>query len=551
MHLGLNGKKQYNCWIKLDGINLISRYMKYIPSMIIAMIMALPILCVIGYALAVDTAVWMRLWETRIFHLFINTSLLALTVTIGTILLGGLLAFLVERTDMPFRRAMKPLLVAPLITPCYIIAICYINFFGIKGLGEKLFSQFGLTVNFPSIYGFWGAAAVLILGTFPYVYTIVGASLNLLDPSFSEAARCLGIGRFQRMKRITLPLLFPSFSAGAILVMLYVLSDFGVVSLLRYQTFVNTIYEQMSGRYDYSTAAALSTLLIGITLLIFLLQEIMTQKKQYSSLMRKSQNSSLIQLQHFRIPALLFCLFILFIALIIPLGVLIYWLFQSARFSENLSHWNISFQELIQSGWNSLSIAAMAATAAVAFALPISYWVVRRPESVLGKILSWISQSGVALPGVLTALGITLVLSKIAPQWSFSIFALLFAFIVHFFAQSFQTTQAGLKQISKKMEESARLLGYSPMGTFWKVTRPLLTPSLLTAWVLVFLSTMRELPASLLLRPAGFDPLTVKVWIAASEGFYEQAAAPALMIILLSLPLVIIINNSWGVFQET
>jgi len=528
-----------------------SKLYQNLPSCIIAIFMVIPILCVLSNALNVNPVVWNRLWTHRIPFLLKNSIFLTCAVIGGTLILGTLLAFLVERTNLPFRNTFRALFITPMIIPCYITAICYINFFGIKGLGEKLFSQFGLTVQIPSIYGFWGAALLLIIGSYPYVYMIVRASLKNVNSTFSEAAQTLGVSKAQRLIQVTLPLLIPAFSAGAVLVGLYVLSDFGVVSLLRYPTFVSTIYEQMSGRYDFSTATALSSVLIVLTIGLFAFQESLQKRRHFTSPQTKPEMYKLIELRLLRIPAFLLAMSVVVIGLVIPLGILLYWFYHSTNVSQEIGLWSMSMRELIYSGLNSLSLSALVATITVILVLPLAYWTVRRPESLAGKLFSWIAQSGVALPGILTALGISILFGRIAPKLNFSILALVCAFLVHFFAQGFQFVRAGLKQIPAQIEEGSRLLGYSPFQTFWKITRPLLKPTLWTAWILIFLSSMRELPASLLLRPAGFDPLTVKVWNAASEGFYEQAAAPALLLILLSLPLTFLASKSTQELSNT
>jgi iron(III) transport system permease protein len=529
----------------------LGKFLRKGPAFLVAGMMVVPIIFVLSFAVKVDASIWERMWQIRIPDLLKSSLLLAFAVTCGALILGTTLALLIEQTDLPFRRVLRPLLVAPLITPCYIIAICYVNFFGINGLGERLLASCGFPIHLPSIYGFWGAAGILILGAYPYVYTIVGASLNKLDPRFSEAARCLGSGRIKRFCSITLPLLTPALTAGTVLAALYVLSDFGVVSLLRYRTFVNTIYEQMSGRYSYSTAAALSTVLMGFTLMLFVLQGTLTQQKQYISSKNRVHDLLLFKLGWLQGPVFLFVCSVIMVGLVIPVGILIYWCGQSFTDAQKVSVWGTSARELIHSGINSVSISAMVATAAILLALPLGYWCVRKPQSLLARFLGWLSQSGIALPGVLTALGLSLVLGRLVPKLNFSVTALFLAFLVHFFAQGFQTTCAGLAQVSERLEEGARVLGCSAWKTFWRVVRPLLNPALFTAWILVFLSSMRELPASLLLRPAGFDPLTVRIWIAASEGFYEQAAAPALLVVFLSLPLVVILIKNKYAYQTS
>lgn len=525
------------------GNSTINRYAGRAMAVITAITIATPVFYVLATAAKVDTVIWQRLFSTRIPQLLFNSLSLTFVVAIGAVILGGTLAFLTERTEMPFKRILKPLFIAPLITPCYIIAICYINFFGINGLGERIFVAIGLPIRLPNIYGFWGAATMLILGTFPYVYIIVAASLHRIDPRFFEAARCLGAGRIKRIFKVGIPLLLPAFSAGAALAALYVLSDFGVVTLLRFKTFVNIIYNQMNSYYNYTSASALSSILIILTMIVLLIQEKATQQKQFAAVQNRIYETPPTKLGVLKWPLFIFGLLIITVSLLIPLGILIYWFAQSLITDSPLTQWGNDFGAIWQSSLNSISLSAVTATVAVGLSLPLSYWSVRQSNSKAGKFITWTAQSGMALPGVLTALGVSLILNKIAPQLTFSVPALFFAFLVHFFAQSLQMTNAGLAQITKDLEDEARVLGAPAFKTFWKITRPLLNPALAAGWVMVFLSCMRELPASLLLRPAGFDPLTVKVWIAASEGFYEQSAAPALMIIVLSLPIVVILSH--------
>jgi len=517
-----------------------------IPVFMVAVLMAIPLFMVIISAVKVDGALWVKLWQNRLPRLFLNSVLLIITVTTGSLILGSLLSWLTERTDMPGRRWIKPLLTAPLIIPCYIIAICYTGFFGIHGLFEKLLTPMFGEVQIPNIYGFLGATCILIIGTYPYVYTILSAALRRLDPTLSETAKCLGASGPKRFFLVTLPLLAPAYLAGTTLVALYVLSDFGVVNLLRYNTFVNAIYEQMSGRYNFKVASALSLILVMLTIVFLIIQEWTAGRRRFFTSSPRIGTYSTFHLGSYRYPSMIFALFIVVLGLIIPIGILIYWFSQSFVSTGQAVLWKTPLGELIMSGINSISVSALAATIAVIIALPLAYWTVRKSESRLSVASSWMSQSGIALPGVLIALGLTLALNNVFPKLSFSVFAIISAFIIHFFAQGFQAIRSGFTQITVKIEESSRILGAKPFQTFWQVTRPLLKSSIWAGWILVFLSSMRELPASLLLRPAGFDTLTVKVWNAASEGFYEQAAEPALLLILLSLPLVLIVLYRQG-----
>ncbi|MFT5387097.1 MAG: iron(III) transport system permease protein [Lysobacterales bacterium] len=508
--------------------------------------MIIPLGFVVGSAFGVDAAVWQKLLARRIPQLMLNSTLLVTFVCLASVILGGGLAFLVERTTLPFKNFFRTLLIAPLITPCYIIGICYINFVGKNGLAEKWLSGIGLDITVPSFYGFWGASFILVLGIFPYVFTLVSSAMHTFDPRFSDSAKCLGLNAWQRLIHVSIPMLIPALSASVILVGLYVLSDFGVVSMLRYPTFVSVIYEQIASRYDFQSAAALSTVLVMFTLVFFLGQEVLTYRKEFSSLKIKVFNQKKYVLGAWLAPTIILISLIVIFSLVVPITVLIYWFIKSTHLASETQVWVTPFKEILRSGLNSLSISALVATVAVVLALPIAYLRVRTPNSKFTRVLTWMAQSGLALPGVLVALGVSLVITKTIPSLTYSIFALFFAFLIHFFAQTYQTMFAGLTQISKQFEESGRMLGCSSFQTFWHITRPLLLPSIMTSWILIFLSAMRELPASLLLRPAGFDPLTVKVWIAASEGFYELAALPALCVIILSLPMVILVSKGSG-----
>ena len=510
----------------------------WVPSALIALFMAAPLAYLLYQGLSVEPELWLRLWRTRLPQLLLNTFALTATVTMGALALGLLLAWLVERTDLPGRRLLKPLLIAPLILPCYLVAIVYAAFFGKAGLLEKFFLSLGLRADVPNLYGFGGAALVLILATYPYVYTIVGAALKRLDPALEEAARVSGAGRLKTFWRVTLPLLFPALSAGGALAALYVLSDFGVVSTMRYQTFITAVYVQMTGRYELGAAAALSVVLIAFTVFVLWTQGFLLSQRRYAPEKPLGRTFAPAQLGLFKCPVLM----VLGAGLLLPLGVLVYWLFEGlpALFNHKTAAiWGTSGAALARYALNSFTASAAAATLAIGLGLPLAYLTVRYRS---GQGLGWLAQAGVALPGVLVALGLAFVLQRFVPVLYFSAGAVVLAYVVRFFPQAVQSLQAGLQQIPIRLEESARLLGNSPLFVFWRVTRPLLTPALLAGWTLVFLNALRELPATLLLRPAGFDTLPVRVWIASSEGFYAQAAPAALLLVGLSVPLLFLLS---------
>ncbi|OGF53638.1 MAG: hypothetical protein A2Z21_05310 [Candidatus Fraserbacteria bacterium RBG_16_55_9] len=510
----------------------------WLPSALIALGMAVPLVYLLYQASSVAPDVWARLLQTRVPGLIVNTLLLTGLVTIGALGLGLLLAWLVERTDLPARKILRSLFIAPLIVPCYLVAICYAAFFGANGLLEKMLQSFGWEMSVPSIYGLGGAAFVLILATYPYVYVIVRASLERFDSTLLDAARACGASRVRAALRITLPLLVPALSAGGVLAALYSLSDFGVVTTLRQQTFVSVIYQQLTGRYDPSAAAALGALLVLLTLLLLWGQGRIWGRRRFASEKPSGRPAPLVRLGRWKIPALALIVVVLIAGLLLPLGVLSFWLVNSWLIPQtNALLWGTSGNALLNYLLNSFTVSVAAASLAVLLALPLAYASVRYRDR-WSQTWAWVSQAGQSLPGVLIALGLLFVVLRFLPGLYATVLLVILAYVVRFFPQALQALGSGLAQVPACLEEGARLLGHRPLSAFARVTLPLLRPALMGSWILVFLSALRELPATLLLRPAGFDTLPVRIWTAASEGFYAQAAPAALGLIGLSIPLL-------------
>lgn len=502
--------------------------------------MAAPLAYLLYEGAGVAPEVWLRLLRTQVFQLLVNTVVLAVSVTVGAVGLGLLLAWLVERTDLPGRKVLGHLLISPLIVPDYVVATCYVAFFGANGLLEKWLALLGWPASAPSIYGLGGAAFVLMFATYPYVYLMTRSTLRRFDPALIEAARSSGANRPRIALRIVLPLLTPALSAGAILASLYVLSDFGVATQMRYRTFVFVIYQQLVGRFDSGSAAVLGTVLV---LLAFALlwgqgRVLSLSRRRFSPEKPSGRPLSRVRLGIWKGPALAIVILALLAGLIVPLGVLLYWWIESALAPNAYGHlWGTSGQALLGYMGNSFSASAVAATLAVLLALPVAYASVRLGGRVSGA-LAGLSQSGQALPGVLIALGLLILILRFAPVLYATVAAVVLAYLVRFFPQALQATRSGWTQIPAHLEEGARTLRHGPIKAFARVTLPLLRPALAGGWILVFSNALRELPATLILRPLGFETLPVRVWTAAVEGFYGQAAPAALLLVALSIPLI-------------
>lgn len=488
---------------------------------ITALIMAIPILYVFLRAIQGGKERWLLLLNQRIPELMYSTLTLAFVVTMGAILLGTLSAFLVVRTDLPGKKTWQWLLALPLVIPPYVGAITYIIIFGPTGWAKEILG----TAPF-NIYTFWPVAFILILFTYPYVYLITSSSLKRMNRNYEEAALSLGLPYWQVLPKVTLPLLRPALGAGAILVILYVLSDFGVVALLRYPTFSSSIYFQITGRFDRSGAAILSTILIMLTM-IFIYLEHKTRERQKYYQTNSYRKPSTISLGKWKTPALILIVLITTFALLLPLSVLTYWSYQGiAKGALNQNFLNYTL--------NSLKVSALAAILAMLLALPVVYLKSRYP----GKITSLIDKivyAGYALPGVVVALGVIFIFNTYLPWFYATPAMLVLAYIIRFLPQSLQASGSALNQVSPKLDDAARSLGSTPLGVIRKVTFPTILPGVLAGGALVFISSLKELPATLLLRPAGYDTLSVRIWIEASEGFYDMAAPLALLIILVSI----------------
>lgn len=509
-------------------------------GVLVAGLIFLPLLYIVSLALSAQATVWSRLWQTRIPELLSNTAWLAIGVSIGTLLIGVSLAWLVVRYDFWGRRLWEWALVLPLTMPTYVLAYVYTYLLGTGGPVEQMWRVIAgpeARVFSPQTYA--GATLVMTLDTFPFVYLLTRAALLNLNVSYEEVARACGVSRLGILWRVTLPLLRPAIVAGLSLVILYVVSDFGAVSLLRYQTFTYAVYQQLTGRYDHAAAAILSLLLV-LFALIFLLGERWFRRRS-----RFYQTTG-----RYRAPArkvcgpfgttliTAYCALILSAAFAVPALLLLKW--TATVISEGA--FDARFLGFI---WNSTFLSALAATIAIILGTPLAYLATRRYSRVSVLCLQ-AAYAGYVLPGPVGALAILIAFSQIAPFWYGTVIVLMVAYVVHFLPAGLQTMEPALQQVTPNLEEAARSLGSSTVQILRTVTLPLVRGGFIVAWVLIFLQCMKELPATLLLRPVGFDTLAVRVWLEASEEYFQPAAPAALLIVVMTVPaLLLLVAKDW------
>lgn len=453
---------------------------------------------------------------------------LALAVTAASVLIAVPVAWLTERTDLPARRTLGVAAALPLVIPTYVGAFALVSALGPGGLVADLT---GWTP--PSPYGFRGAAVALTLFSYPYVLLTVRGALRGLDPSLEEASRTLGRGPFVTFVRVVLPQLRPSIAAGGLLVSLYVLSDFGAVAMLRTNTFTRAIFLQYRTAFDRAPAAVLGIMLVLITLVVLAL-EARAGRAQRTSLARRgpTRPAPRVPLGAWRWPAALLVGAVLFVALVLPLVVVGWWLLRGIAAGQQVD-------AAIAPMLRTLAVAALGAVAATLAALPVALWS-SRDGSVPSRITERASHIGYALPGIVVAFALVYFGIRGAPALYQTVWMLVIAYVVLFLPQAIGAQRASLLQVDAEVDAAARTLGASPGGVVRRVLLPLSRSGMVGGATLVFLTIVKELPATLLLAPTGFSTLATRVWSATEEAFYTRAALPAMLLVLVgSLPLAV------------
>ena len=487
--------------------------------------MAVPIAYLILRTMGVGTEVWDLLFRSRTFDILVRSAVLVVAVTGASVAIAVPLAWLTTRTDLPLRRAWSIITVLPLVIPSYVGGFLVVIALGPKGVLQGWLAPLEVE-RLPEIFGFPGAMLTLTLLSYPYVLLPVRASLWRLDPTLEETSRSLGKGPWITFFQVTLPQLRPGLATGALLVALYTLSDFGAVSLLHYETFTWAIYVQY-GYFARDLAAALSLILVTLALGILILENRTRSHSQYyRSTTGVVRPPLTFRLGRWRWPALALCATVVLFSLVMPISILVYWAARGISAGEPLLL-------LWSQARNSLYVSGLAAVVAVIAALPIATLTVRYPGRVSG-LLERFSYVGFALPGIVVALALVFFGVRYATPLYQTLGLLIFAYVILFLPTAVGAARTSLLQVSPMIEEAARGLGRTPFRVFTSITFPLVRPGILAGTALVFLLTMKELPATLILSPIGFKTLATSIWGATEDGFFAQAAVPALLLILAS-----------------
>ena len=489
----------------------------------------LPLIYLSIRAVGVEADALGFLFRPRTVGVVAGTLLLGLVVGVGAVAIGVPVAWLTTRTDVPGRRLWAVLTAVPLALPSYVVGFAFVAFFGPLGTLQGLLAPFGVE-RLPSIGGLLGAGLVVTLVSFPYVALATRAALLRLDPAVEESARLLGDRRATVFRRVTLPVLVPAIAAGALLAVLYALSDFGAVSLLQYDSLSRAIYLQYGASFDRSLAAILALVLVALTLALTWGESRLRSRAGSYAATAGRRRPGIVRLGRWRWPSLAFLGAVVGLALVIPVGTVTLWLVRGVGQGE-------PFRLVVDGAVGSFAVASASAVLAVGLAIPVALLGARHRSR-----LSWFVESATtasfALPGIVVALAMVFLATRTLTPLYQTLALLIAVYAVRFVPQALGGQRSLLETAGGRLEEAGRTLGDGPVRAFAMVTVPHLRPALVAGAALVFLTVVKELPLALLLAPIGFQTLATEIWDAASSGFYARAAGPAALLLVLSLATV-------------
>ncbi|MDZ5810176.1 iron ABC transporter permease [Halorubrum sp. AD140] len=467
-------------------------------------------------------------------EVLVNSLLLMTGVTAACVAIGVPLAYLTARTDLPFRRFWSVAAALPLVVPSYVGAFSFVSAFGPQGAFHDALAPLGVE-RVPNIYGLPGSVLVITLYTYPYVYLTTRAALLSFDTTMLEAARTLNHGRIAAFRRVTLPTIRSAIAAGALLAALYAVSDFGTPSIMQLPVFTRQIYvEYNSFGRDY--AALLSLQLLVVVVLVLALEWAVRSNRNTSG-DDAGRTDDRVSLGWLRWPATLLPAGVSGLALLVPLWILGMWLIRS----ESGRRPSLAFEPI--QVLNSLSVSLAAAVVAALAAIPVAYFAANH-DTPLATVFERATYVGFAVPGIVLALALVYFGSSYTPWLYQTLPLLVFAYVVRFLPQAVGSTRTSILQVDRRLVEAGRTLGESSTGAFRRVTFPLVRSGIVAGAALVFLTTMKELPVTLVLRPSGFDTIVTQIWRAQQSAFYQYAVVPTLILLVISgLSMVVLLTQ--------
>ena len=525
----------------------------FVPIALICLILCSPMLAIIGAWNDPQVEVWQHLIDTQLLYLLGNTGILMLGVGIGVVCLGVCLAWMTSVLDFPGRSIFEWALILPLAMPAYVMGFVYLGLFDYTGAVPTWFRQ-ELGIQLPSIRSPLGVVWVMIIVLYPYVYMLARSAFLSQGQVLMNAARTLGIGPWGAFWRVALPLARPGIVAGTSLALMETLADFGTVSIFNFDTFTTAIYKSWYGLFNLQAAAQLASLLLLIVAVSLSIERWTRGNAQFSQNNLSFMSTQRYTLKGVKAWGLTLCLTAFFsVVFLIPLFVLGSWA---------VERWTVDFDaRMVQLIVNTLSLGGIACVLTLLMAGFLAFSKRRHQTNPVIRQSIYLSTLGYALPGSVLAIGVMLVFAYLDRQtidWLQTYFnytggqlflgsvgALIFAYVVRFLAPAFGSLDTGLGQIKPSLHEAAQGLGAGRWRIFYRIYLKLLRPSMLTGMLIVLVDVMKEMPATLLLRPFGWDTLAVRIYEMTSEGEWERAALPAIVLVIAGLlPVILLIKKS-------
>ena len=510
---------------------------------LISIIFLIPILLILGSLLDGYSSTWNHLIETVLSEYISNSLALVCGVSLGVFILGVSTAWLITSCDFKGKHFFKWALILPLSIPPYIMAYAFTGLFDSSGsMNSIVQSTFNLEssyIFFPSIRNITGTIIIFSFTLYPYVYLIAQTAFANQSRDIFDTARTLGLSKKQTFFKLALPLARPAIIAGLMIVAMETISDFGAVEHFAIPTFTTGIFRAWFGMNDITTAKQLAALLF-IFFLFFLVVEKYSRKKiKFNQALTSNRELMPVKLVGFKsFSATVFCFIPIFIGFLIPILQLSYW-----AISFNIEYFDYYF---ISSAINTILLAVLTGLFCVAISISINYLIRIKNNSFLSysnKIIS----SGYGIPGVILALGVLDLFSIINIFSEIlligSISGLILVYTIKFYALPNSSIESGFRKISNNIDEAAQTLGAKKTEILTKIHLPMLKNSGLVALLLIGIEVIKELPATLILRPFNFDTLSVSAYIYASDERMVEAAAPSIAIVLISLiPILLLIK---------
>ncbi|MGY0645096.1 MAG: ABC transporter permease, partial [Paraglaciecola chathamensis] len=523
---------------------------------VFSLLLAVPVLLIFTSVFIPQKELWQHLFATVLNDYVYHSLLIAFSVGGLTLLLGTSLAWLVARYEFAGRGTLQWLILLPMAMPAYILAYTYTGMLDVAGpLQTHLRATFNWTYHdywFPDVRSVGGAILMLSLVLYPYVYMLARTAFSEQSASFYEASRSMGVSGFGYFRKVAFPLARPAILTGTALAMMEAFADYGTVQYFGISTFTTGIFRTWNGLGNAIGAAQLAAVLTSFVLVLLLIEKHSRRRLRYFHQGQKQNSAKRLTLTPVSaVWAVIACLLPVSLGFIIPCAQLLIWAAERAT-----TQIDSGFIDLI---WNSFYLAASAALIAVGLALLFAYAKRLRSHWLLNSQVQ-IASLGYAIPGTVIAIGAMLMLSaaddalnalteslfdtSVGLIFSGTLVALLLAYSVRFLAVALHNVEAGLQRIKPSMDDAARSMGLSSFAVLKTVHIPLLRASVLSAILLVFVDVLKELPATLILRPFNFNTLAVRTFELASEERLQDAAVPAIAIVLVGILPVVLLTRA-------